>query len=238
MHRTLSTGGGHVSSLYFTKVMPYKVDFHTHSYASPDGSLTAAHYRRMIENGGLDYIAITDHNTIDTAQALYSELGGHIIVGEEIMTRDGEIIGLFLGKVVPSGMSAKDTVRYIQKQGGLVYIPHPFETVRKGLTIDTLNAIAKDVDIIEGYNGRAVFQNFTKRALAWAEAHQVPVAAASDAHGRAGWGRTYTIVEQKPTRDNLVGQLKAKANLVRAFPGVRGLLYPKVNRWSKRKRHA
>lgn len=218
--------------------MPYKVDFHTHSYASLDGSLTAAHYHRMLETTALDYIAITDHNTIDVALALRAELGKQIIIGEEITTRDGEIIGLYLKEVISAGLSAQETASQIRKQGGIVYIPHPFETVRKGMSIETLNEIRDLVDVIEGYNGRAVFQNFTKRALSWAATNHVPVAAASDAHGRAGWGRTYTILEQEPTRENLVQQLTDGANFVRAFPGVRGLLYPKVNRWSKRKRHA
>lgn len=218
--------------------MPYKVDFHTHSVASPDGSLGEAQYRRMLETGGLDYIAVTDHNTIDTARTLRDKIGEQIIVGEEITTREGEIIGLYLSAVVPAGLSARDTAERIRRQGGLVYIPHPFETVRKGMSAESLDEIADLIDIIEGYNGRAVFQNFTKRALTWAAVHDKSVAAASDAHGRAGWGRTYTLLERKPTRDDLIQQLATEANFVRGFPGVRGLLYPKVNRWNKRKRHA
>src|SRR5690606_35884246 len=112
--------------------------------------------------------AVTDHNTIAFAQELNAKLGAQIVVGEEITAREGEIVGLFLTEKVKPGMSAADTARAIKQQGGLVYIPHPFETVRKGLPLTVLDAIAEDVDIIEIRNGRAVFQNKGKQAEAWA----------------------------------------------------------------------
>lgn len=211
-----------------------KVDLHTHSIASPDGSLTEAHYRKMLD-GGLDYIAVTDHNTISFAQELQDKLGNHIIVGEEITTLDGEIIGLYLKQVVKAGMSAVDTAKAIKKQGGLVYVPHPFETVRKGLRPQTLDAIAKHVDIIETRNGRAVFQNKTKQAEAWAAAHHISGAASSDAHGWHGWGRTYSVLKSAPMRARLVKQL-ATATYKASSPGLRGVLYPKLNR-IRRSRH-
>jgi predicted metal-dependent phosphoesterase TrpH len=217
--------------------MACKVDFHTHSTASPDGSLTLAQYGRMITTGNLNVIAITDHNTITAAQKIQRELGQTIIVGEEIATREGEIIGLYLDEVVPARLSAAETVKAIKKQGGLVYVPHPFETVRKGMTLEVLDAIAKDVDIIEVHNGRAVFQNYSKQALVWAKKHDVVAAAASDAHGRIGWGKTYTILAEAPTRQTLLPLLR-EASFQRGFPGVRGVMYPKFNRLRKKGRHA
>lgn len=213
-----------------------KIDLHTHSVASPDGSLTEAHYRRMLAHG-LDYIAITDHNTTDFARRMQQQLGEHIIVGEEIMTSEGEIIGLYLTADVPAGLSAADTVRAIAQQGGLVYIPHPFETVRKGIGTQALDAIAPNVAIIETHNGRAVLQNKTHAAQAWALAHDTPGAASSDAHGWHGWGKTYNIVSEAPTRDTLVSLLSAGRTVV-GWPGVRGLLYPKFNKLRKKQLHA
>jgi predicted metal-dependent phosphoesterase TrpH len=209
--------------------MRYKADFHTHSVASPDGALTPAQYRQIVARRQLDCIAVTDHNTIGMAQQLQAELGDRIIIGEEITSSQGEIIGLYLKEAVPPYLSAAETVARIHAQGGLVYIPHPFETVRKGIASEVLDQIAKEVDIIEVYNGRAVFQNRSALALAWADAHHVPGAASSDAHGKAGWGRTYTVLEAMPTRQNLV-ELLATASHGRGFPGIRGLLYPKFNR--------
>lgn len=215
----------------------YKADFHTHSVASPDGALAPKHYRRALEQGRLDCIAITDHNTIDLAKELHAELGDRIIIGEEITTAEGEIIGLYLSEAIPAQLSAIETVKRIRKQGGLVYIPHPFETVRKGIGIETLQGIAKDVDIIEVHNGRAVFQNRSPQAVAWAAEHNVPGAASSDAHGVSGWIRTYTMLGIMPTRQNLAKLLTA-ASYQRGFPGVRGMLYPKFNRLRTRSRHA
>ncbi len=212
-----------------------KIDLHTHSIASPDGSLTEVQYQTML-NRGLDVVAVTDHNTITFAQALQQKLGDKIIIGEEITTREGEIIGLFLTQVVQPGMSAADTVAAIKSQGGLIYVPHPFETVRKGLAAETLDAIAKNVDIIEVYNGRAVFQNKSKQALAWAATHRVPGVASSDSHGWHGWGKTYTMVQAVPAPKTLVSLLQDATYSV-GRPGVRGILYPKFNR-IRRKKHA
>lgn len=212
-----------------------KVDLHTHSIASPDGSLTETDYRRMLDGGKLDFIAVTDHNTISYAQGLHEKIGHQIIVGEEITTREGEIIGLYLERVVKPGLSAAETVAEIKKQGGLVYIPHPFETLRKALTLDTLNAIAKEVDIVETHNGRAFFQNKTKQVEAWAFEHHLPGAASSDAHGWHGWGGTYTLVDQALTRGNMLAQL-AQATFKVSRPGLRSIMYPKFNRIRRRRK--
>lgn len=212
--------------------MAYHVDFHTHSIASPDGSLKDRDFERAFENELLHAVAITDHNTITHAQEMHKKYGQRIIVGEEITTTEGEIIGLFLTKAIPAMLSPKETVKRIKKQGGLVYIPHPFETVRKGLSIASLEKISSDVDIIEAYNGRAVFQNRSRDALAWSREYNVPAAASSDSHGRAGWGKTYTVLSDLPTKKNLVGLLK-EADYSHNWPGVRGILYPKLNRLRK-----
>lgn len=210
-----------------------KVDLHTHSTASPDGSLTEEQYAKMLETGELDHIAVTDHNTIDFAKSLRDKLGEQIIVGEEIMTTEGDLIGLYLKEVVPSGLSAAETAAQIKAQGGLVYVPHPFETVRKGISLETLDFIAKQVDIVETANGRAVFQNKSKEAAKWAADHKLPCAASSDAHGFSGWGKTYSIVPSAPTAATLP-KLLAGATYEVGSPGVRGVLYPKLNRLIKR----
>src|SRR5664279_1477964 len=132
--------------------MSYKIDLHTHSYGSPDGSLKTAQYQYFLENKLLDYIAITDHNSIATALKIQLELGGlgkRIIIGEEVTTTEGEIIGLYLAHTVPAGLSPLETVAEIKSQGGLVYIPHPFETVRSGMSEKALQTIIDSVDILE-----------------------------------------------------------------------------------------
>jgi predicted metal-dependent phosphoesterase TrpH len=209
-----------------------KIDLHTHSVASPDGALTIDDYRRVLESGQLDYIAVTDHNTIDFAQRLQAELGERIVVGEEITTTEGEIIGLYLEQTIPKGLTPTATIKAIRQQGGLVCIPHPFETVRSGMSAASLLAIAKDIDIIEVHNGRALFQNRSKQAYAWSATHGCRGVANSDCHGASGWGRTYTIVKAMPQKATLL-QLLNDCQYITGFPGVRGVLYPKLNRLKK-----
>lgn len=213
-------------------IVEYRIDLHTHTKASPDGGLDVRHYQRMLENRKLDVIAVTDHNTIDMAKELHATFGDRIIIGEEITTLDGEIIGLYLHRTIPPLLSVEETVRRIRAQGGLVYIPHPFETVRKGLKRSVLDSIAADVDIIECHNGRAVFQDRSKLASAWQRLHRTAAAASSDAHGMAGWGRTYSAIGAMPSRDTLPGLLRDATHTV-GFPGLQGMAYPKYYRLRK-----
>lgn len=207
----------------------FRVDLHTHSYGSPDGGITRNQYERVFEDGTLDYVAVTDHNSISAALELQKVFGKKIIVGEEIMTTEGEIVGLFLSKEVPPHKTPAATVAAIKKQGGLVYIPHPFETVRSGLDQQSLDEISDTVDIVEVYNGRAVFQNKGPDAAVWAHLNNKATAAASDAHGIKGVGSAYVSIKEKPTVKSLVKQLRT-AHPTMKRPPLRSLLYPKLNR--------
>ena len=213
-----------------------RVDLHTHSVASPDGSLSAADYKHILHSGRLDVIAVTDHNRIDFAQTLHITVGDVIIVGEEIGAQEGEIVGLYLREAVPANLTAVETIKRIHQQGGLVYIPHPFETARKGLPLAVLNAIAEHVDIIETCNGRTM-QDRGVLAQKWSAGHGASGAASSDAHGSIGWGNTYSELSEKPTRDTLVELLRA-AEYGTQSTGTIGRMYPKFNRLRKRGRHA
>lgn len=187
-------------------------------------------YKLALDGRGLDYIAITDHNTVSFALEARQVLGERIIVGEEIMTTEGEIIGLYLNETVPPGLTPEETIKAIRRQNGLIYIPHPFEKVRSGLQASVMDRIKDSVDIVEVFNGRALYKKTTLRAADWAEKHSKSIAASSDAHGRLGWRRTYTLVDAKPDRSNLITLLH-KPNLVQKGVGVSGLLYPKINRY-------
>lgn len=213
-----------------------RIDLHTHSIASPDGGIRAVDYERAIRDGLLDYIAVTDHDTISMAQLLHEKLGDHIIIGEEVTTTEGDIIGLFLTEAIPPGMRLIDAVQAIRGQNGLVYVPHPFETVRHGLAEIPLDEIHRAVDIVEGFNGRAVFQNQSAKAKRWAAQHDKPIAVSSDAHGPRGWTRTYSEVAAVPTRDTLVGLLQDAIHSSR-FVGTYGILYPRLHRMKKRFGH-
>ncbi len=211
----------------------YKVDFHTHSWASPDGNLTKDDYTKLLENNVLDYIAVTDHNTVQAAIELNNAFGDRIIIGKEIMTQQGEIIGLFLSADIPAGRGLLETITMIKDQGGLVYVPHPFESIRKGLSRSVLDVHTEKIDIVEIHNARAFFQNLGPQAATWAKFHHKVMAASSDAHGKKGIGTTYTVLTDKPASHNLV-ELLAKAHFVTDRPPLSSLLYPKLNRLRKK----
>ncbi|GAC1387921.1 MAG: PHP domain-containing protein [Candidatus Saccharimonadales bacterium] len=206
-----------------------KVDFHTHSYASPDGGLCLHHYKSVLDSAALDYIAITDHNRIDAAVEIQHALGERVIIGEEILTTGGEIIGLYLQSAIPAGLSPLETIKEIKQQQGLVYIPHPFETIRKALPANLLDELVDQVDIIEVCNGRAFFQNRSSQAVVWARLNHKSGAASSDAHGFKGLGKTFTSLSEKPTVDNLL-RLLPTAKLITDRPSLRSLIYPKYHR--------
>ncbi len=213
--------------------MKYKIDLHTHSVNSPDGGIRKDQYLKALESRALDYVAITDHNSIDFALDIQREIGDKIIVGEEIMTTAGEIIGLYLTEKIDPGLSPEQTIDRIKAQDGIIYIPHPFETIRKGLHPGVLEEIINDVDIIEIYNGRAFAQNKSHQTVVWAKINQKPGAASSDAHGFHGLGLTYTLISDEPNKNNLVSLISSSVpNAGR--PNIRSLLYPKYNKLKKK----
>lgn len=185
-----------------------RIDLHTHSTASPDGGLTLKDYRRALA-GRLDVIAVTDHNTISEALRIKGELGAAIIVGEEVTTRQGEIIGLYLTEDIPPGLDALETAKRIKQQGGLVYIPHPYERLqRHGTNQSTLNQLLPLIDIIETFNGRSIGLAGRLRARRFARQYDLTEAAGSDAHGPAGLGRVARNIAQPPISDTLIKLLR------------------------------
>lgn len=206
----------------------FKVDLHTHSTSSHDGGISAEQYAKALSTGLLDIIAVTDHNQINFAIRLQAELGDRIIIGEEIMSTSGEIIGLYLKERVAPGLSPLETIKQIKDQDGLVYIPHPFETVRKGLPADVLEELLDYIDIIEVVNGRAFLQNRSTKSAIFAKLNHIRSAASSDAHGFRGLGKTYTMVKELPEPGSLLEAI-ASGKPVAGRPTPRALLYPKYH---------
>lgn len=206
-----------------------KIDLHTHSILSPDGGLCEKDYRDLLERKKLDCIAITDHNRVDFALNLHKKLGRQIIVGEEVMTQDGEIIGLFLKQVVPAGLSARETVKAIKKQDGLICVPHPFERLRHGLQENVLQEIVTDIDCLEVFNGRSLEPATRILAQQYVERYKLGPVANSDSHCRIGIGRTYSIIASLPDRKTLIPLLRKGSLHEQAVPKL-AYLCPKMNR--------
>jgi predicted metal-dependent phosphoesterase TrpH len=211
----------------------YKIDLHSHSIISPDGGITATQYEAILEKGTLDAIAITDHNQTRFAKELHKTLGDRIIVGEEIKTKQGEMVGLYLTKTIPSGLSAKETAKKIHEQGGLVLIPHPFETLRKGIQKADLEKIHDDIDIIEVFNGRGRWRGKAHDATSFAKEYTIAGCANSDAHGYPGLGVTYSVISAKPERMTL-RKLLEQGSLTQTYAPIWTFLYPAYHRVKNR----
>ncbi|MEO8469664.1 MAG: PHP-associated domain-containing protein [Chloroflexota bacterium] len=197
------------------------VDLHCHTSASFDSlaspkSVVAAAARR-----GLTHLAITDHDRIDGALAARDAApeGLSVLVGEEIRTRDGDLIAVFLSEAVRPGMTAVDTISAVRDQGGLVGIPHPFDRFRGSLAKDgapqRLEALAASVDWIETWNARLLFGDGNQRAAELARAVDVPGVAVSDAHMAVEVGVAYTaLMGTADSADELRAALAAGPALV------------------------
>jgi predicted metal-dependent phosphoesterase TrpH len=138
---------------------------------------------------GLQRLAVTDHDRIEGAFAAREADPDLVIVGEEVRTSDGpELIGLFLDEFVPPGRSFRETARAVREQGGLTYLPHPFDP-RRGTTASFLRERVDCVDLVEGFNARTHDDDSQVRARRWAREHGLPVGAGSDAHLLRAVGR-------------------------------------------------
>lgn len=207
----------------------YKVDLHTHSIISYDGGITASQYEKVIQGEDIDCIAITDHNETSFARIMQKKLGERIIVGEEIATNEGEIIGLYLKETIPGGISLEEAIASIKHQGGLVYVPHPFEHFRNGLQQDALERVADDIDIIEVFNGRGRFRGKSSMAMQFAAKHNLPQAAGSDAHALQGVGNTSNALTEFPTKKTLP-TLLTTAILDKTYAPLYTFIYPTLNK--------
>jgi hypothetical protein len=171
-------------------------DLHNHTYFSPDSILSPEHLLRRARSRKLSVVAVTDHNTIrgglatqELAARSYPDV--RIIVGEEVRTRDGEVLGLFLSEEVPRGLSAAETVDRIKSQGGLAGAPHPYDSFRSGLDERVMHELAPRLDFVEGLNARMIFAMHNQRGREFAASHSLPLSAASDAHSPREIGRAY-----------------------------------------------
>jgi predicted metal-dependent phosphoesterase TrpH len=172
-----------------------KIDLHTHTLCSKDCSLN---YERVIEavrSAGLDGIAVTDHDEFRGAQELQKRAPFTVIPAEEIKTSQGEIIGLFLREWIPPAMTPLQTVSRIHEQGGLAYVPHPFDEIRGSrLQRAALDQIRDRVDVLEVFNARNARPAYNSRALEYARRHGLLGGAGSDAHTYSEYGHAYVDI--------------------------------------------
>jgi predicted metal-dependent phosphoesterase TrpH len=143
---------------------------------------------------GLSPIVLTDHDGIEGATALI-DAGEPVVIGQEILTTEGELIGLFLRAAIPKGLSPEETVAAIKEQGGLVYLEHPYDVTRRHLREEAIERIAPDIDIVEVFNGRSQPPELNRRAEELRSTLGVPAGAGSDAHTLREIGSVYIEME-------------------------------------------
>jgi len=170
-----------------------RVDCHLHTALSGDAVTTIDELAERVAQNRLDVVCITDHNVTEAAVAAAERgIGARVIVGEEIRTRDGDLIGLFLAERIPYVIPLSEAVAMIKAQGGLVYLPHPFDSGRSSLRHEAEQLCADGiVDVIEVFNAKIEDQTLNKQAADLAARYGIPGGAGSDAHDPEGIGAAY-----------------------------------------------
>ncbi len=170
-----------------------RVDLHSHTMWSGDCTTTPEELVEAVTASGIDVLCITDHGTINGAVALAGELPCRVVVGEEVRTARGEIIGLFLSERIPAGLSPAEVCTRVRDQGGLVYVPHPFDPMRAALAPEVLAALVDDglVDGIEVRNAKTGLEHLNQQAADLAVQTGLAAGAGSDAHVPAALGAAY-----------------------------------------------
>jgi predicted metal-dependent phosphoesterase TrpH len=170
-----------------------EVDLHMHTDHSPDCATPVEVLLETARDRGLGAIAITDHNEVSGAlegRRIAERMGGiKVIVAEEVKTAEqGEVIGLFLEERIPRGLTMAETIAEIRRQGGLVYVPHPFDRFHSVPDYEHLLDIVEEIDVLEVFNPRVALTAFNEEAERFARKYRIVPGAGSDSHVAQGLG--------------------------------------------------
>jgi len=206
-------------------------DLHMHTSWSHDCTVDPADLVMYAEAIGLGAIAVTDHNALGGALETADLARGRglvVIPGEEVKTdSQGEVIGLFLRDEIPRGLSFGDTIAAIREQGGLVYLPHPFDRLHAIPDPATLHEHLADIDIFEVYNARLLFEAYNDEAVRFANKYNLTVGAGSDAHVLQGVGTGALRMRAFDGREEFLLSLRSAQVLRRP----RSLVYLQSLKW-------
>lgn len=173
------------------------IELHAHTHASGDCLTRPADVVKTCRAKGIDRLAVTDHNTIRGALEAHALAPDGVIVGEEVMTTQGELLAYFVKEEVPPGLTPQETIARLRGQGAAISVSHPFDRHRKGAWRQSdLLAILPLVDAIEVFNARCMHAEDNTRALAFAREHGALGTVGSDAHSRMELGRAVLRVPE------------------------------------------
>jgi predicted metal-dependent phosphoesterase TrpH len=192
-------------------------DFHIHTRFSRDSILTEERFIEKAVERGLTHVCVTNHNNIEGAIAVRDKVADlgltdklTVILGEEVSTADGEVVGIFLTRTIPRGLSANETADEIHRQGGLVSIPHPFDPFRGSrIREGPLRNLAemRKIDAIEVFNCRVTFQRHNLEAAEFANRYGIPGIAASDSHSSFEVAMAFNAMPAFDTAEELKASL-------------------------------
>jgi predicted metal-dependent phosphoesterase TrpH len=184
---------------------------HSHDCATPVDKLL-----ETAKAHGLGAIAVTDHNEVSGALEARAQADGiKVIVGEEVKTADqGEVIGLFIEEKIPRGLTLEETIAEIRRQGGLVYVPHPFDRMHAVPDYEHLLKVVEDVDAIEVFNPRVAFSSFNDEAAVFAGKYRIVAGAGSDSHVVQGLGSVKIMMRDFDGPDEFLESLR-DADIIR-----------------------
>lgn len=212
----------------------WQVELHSHTLWSKDCVVDFDAIIRLCERRKIDRIAITDHNTAQGALAMQKLAPELVIVGEEIMTDRGEILGYFMQESIPAGLTPDETIKRLREQGAVISVSHPFDRLRKGAwhEADLLRIIDK-VDAIEIFNARCMYADDNVKALQFAEKHALTGTVGSDAHSRIEYGRALAQMQPFEGASDFLLALRAAQHLNR-YSSWFVHLNSKTAKWSKK----
>jgi len=185
-----------------------KADLHIHTCYSVDCGMPLERIVARCLQLGINCVAIADHHSIAGALKMQEIAPFRVIVGEEIRTPFGDVMGLFLTEEVPRGLSAQETIARIKSQGGLVNIPHPFGHLPLGNKKLLTEEILSRADLIEAFNSRVPFRGAFARASKLASKYRLPASAGSDAHTIPEIGRAYVEMPEFKGAEDFLHCLK------------------------------
>jgi predicted metal-dependent phosphoesterase TrpH/glycosyltransferase involved in cell wall biosynthesis len=207
------------------------VDLHMHTDHSPDCATPVRTLLETARERGLGAIAITDHNEVSgalEAREIADEVGIKVIVAEEVKTAEqGEVIGLFLEEKIRRGMTMAETIAAIRGQGGLVYVPHPFDRMHSVPDYEHLLDIVEEIDILEVFNPRVTLAAFNEEAERFAAKYRIVPGAGSDSHVAQGLGSVMIRVHDFDGPAEFLEAMRA-ADIVRKH---RNLVYVQALKW-------
>ena len=198
----------------------HKVEFHCHTLASKDSLVHPEALLERCRRKHIDRVIITDHNSIAAAEYAYRLDPERVIIGEEIMTQQGEILAAFVKEEIPPGLPAKIVIERLRQQGAFISVSHPFDQMRSGhWQIDDLIEIAPLVDAIETFNARCLLPGYNTRAEIFAKEYGLSGTAGSDAHTLIELGTATLLLEPFRNADELRAKMPAAEFRVHLSPG-------------------